>query len=178
MVAIVLGTNEGRDSYVEHFFSTVPSDCEDMITVVSGSYEITQIQDAYCDGLRSFVYLQDSCLVTDWSAFLRKIGDAPETAYLIPRPSCYAMVYSARVLEFMEFPTIRDKEDSIFFETVFLDQYELTAKRLELQVPVLYPEMTDGEALGAERYYNGLPERRLHLRSSDRSFHKMKATYR
>lgn len=178
---IIVGTNEGRDNFVDHFASMTPLWAEPLVDIAYGTYELAQIQKAYHSNIGRFLYLQDTMWVSDWVSLIDKIESAPETAYCFPRPSMYSAIYSSRVLGKMDFPKVNHKEDAIFWETVWVDQYELRAAQLGLEMPTLYPEANDHEAIAAQRYYV-IPDTdeisRLHLRSKCGTINKAKATYR
>ncbi len=193
MTPIVLGTNPERGLYVENFMAKVPKFFRDYIYVSeTWDMELGAIRDG-ANRFDRFAFLQDTMEVHNWIMFMDAIG-RHHTAYIIPRPSCYAMVYDSELV-FRALLTVgmpgQDKELAIMGETLFCDQYEYLASRYYHgggNLPVLYPEMTDKEALDAIRFdyrwsstsepSGGPVKPRLHLRSGDGTLSKYKATYR
>lgn len=181
---VVVATNPDRGVYLDHFMEGVPSWMTEHLYVMSTlGMEIGAIirfLSYYHEPV--FALLQDTHMVHDWTEFMSDVQLHP-TAYIQPRPACYAMVYRSHILRDMDIPWVgQNKEAAIHNETAVLDEYERRAVAAGYgangRLPVLYPEMTDREALDAGRFHDGLPERRLHLRSSCGTLSKMKATFR
>lgn len=179
MTPIVLGTNPDRGNYVDRFMANVPKFFQDYIYVASTwNMELGAIREGM-NKFDRFAFLQDTMRVHNWIMFMDAIG-SHHTSYILPRPSCYAMVYDSytvgRALLQVGMPG-QDKELAILGETMFCDAYASYYPNL----PVLYPEMTDGEALAQNRFYyldGEGAKARLHLRSSCGTLSKYKATYR
>lgn len=181
-IPVIVATNPDRKAYVDHFMKDVPKKYRfDIVVCSTWGMELGALQLAH-ERLKlheSFVFLQDTMKVHDWDLFMDAVEAIEETAYILPRPCCYAMLYNNNVLDEMQIPAVgQDKELSIQMETAFCDDYESTARRLGYDVPTLFPEMTDGEALLNDRFYDGLDGRRLWLRSGDNALSKFKATFR
>ncbi len=186
MTPIVLGTNPDRERYVEHFMDGVPKFFRDYIYVASTwDMELGAIREGM-NKFERFAFLQDTMKVHNWITFMDALN-RHHTSYIIPRPSCYAMVYDSelvrKALLDVGMPG-QDKELAIMGETMFCDSYVWYAEGqfLEGTLPVLYPEMTDGNALANSRFAYMYCEEgatpRLHLRADDGSFSKYKATFR
>ena len=179
---IIVASNPNRRHFQDHFMSFIPEKNRGQFCVVETMDQELGAVAWASERFNWFVLLQDSMWLTDPLEFSKKIV-FHNTAYIIGRPSCYSLIYSGRVLEQMEIPMPgQDKELSIGWETGFIDAYERVAVGMGFgkdgKRPVLYPEVTDGEALAAGRYYEMFGEKRLHLRSSDGVLNKGKLTYR
>ena len=176
---VVVGTNPERENFLDHFLDGIPGYARDYLYVANTwGMELGHIAEAYTMGFPKFAFLQDSMKVHDWAKFMNDINSV-ETGYILPRPSCYSMIYRHDVLNEIFLPHVgQDKELSIAMETLFCDEYENVAKKQGFAVPTLYPEMTDRDALSSDRFYEELGEKRLHLRSKCGTLSKFKATYR
>lgn len=181
MTPIVLATNPDRQAYVDHFMKDVSNFFRDYVYVASTwNGELGAIEEG-SNLFNVFALLQDTHVVNNWGQFMIDLS-LYKAAYIMPRPSCYAMVYDSSIIRKM-YPLPlpgQDKEAMIANETLFCDEYERLAREYHGDVPVLYPEMTDGDALSHVRYYDWMPDGpdRLHLRSSCGTLSKMKRTYR
>ncbi len=179
---IVLGTNPDRTRYVENFMRSVPKLFRDYIYVAeTWDQELGAIREG-ANKFDRFAFLQDTAWISanSWMVFMDAINKY-HTAYILPRPSCYMMVYDSSIVS-KALPHVgmpgQDKELAILGETMFVDRYEELAGG---SLSVIYPEMTDGEALAAGRYFyldNESGKPRLHLRSADGVLSKFKATFR
>lgn len=172
---IVVSTNPDRGHWINDFLDSVPSEFTQYVDVYSGwNFECAAIKHGLEQGYEKFLMLQDTCLIKN-SEFI-KLASQYETAWVIPRPSCYLGVYSSRVLEEMTWPIIEknDKESSITHELAWCDEYEEKARAiLEIpSMPVIFPELTDGEALSADRFVERHGERRLALENEFLAKHK------
>lgn len=191
MTPIVVGTNPDREKFLDNFMKDVPSFFRNYIYVASTwNMELGAIQEGALVFDR-FAFVQDTMKVHNWITFMDALN-RHHTSYIIPRPSCYAMVYDSelvrQVLVHVGMPG-QDKELAITGETMFCDNYESLHRIVEgTELPVLYPEMTDGNALANASFDytfytggsadGGEDKPRLHLRSNDGAFSKYKATYR
>ncbi len=179
MTPIVLGTNPERGHYVERFMRDVPAFFRDYIYVAeTWDQELGAIREG-ANKFDRFAFVQDTMQVHNWIKFMDALN-RHHTSYIIPRPSCYSMVYDSytvfRALLQVGMPG-QDKELAIMGETMFCDSYAQYFPSL----PVLYPEMNDQEALKAGRYFyldGESAKARLHLRSADGTLSKYKGTYR
>lgn len=192
MTPIVVGTNPDRSKFVDNFLDGVPFFFRDYIYVSeTWDMELGAIRDG-ANRFERFAFVQDTMKVHNWIMFMDALN-RHHTSYIIPRPSCYAMVYDSdlvrKALLHVGMPG-QDKELAITGETIFCDQYAWYAEGqfLDGTIPVLFPEMTDGNALANSRFDytfytggtndGGEDKPRLHLRSDCGSFSKYKATYR
>lgn len=177
---IVVSTNPDRTEWVERFMASYQR-CQQEVEIVVIStwhFELGAIWKAHHLGLHRFIFLQDSVQIHDWDQFLDDC-QPHDSALIIPRPNCYLSVFNRRVLLSMDEPARiakGDKEAAITGETVFMDEYTRHARREGLATPTIYPTLTDGEALAAERYGNFNGEQRLAL--SNGIITKWKGTWR
>jgi len=139
--------------------------------VTEGNYELGKLKHIYdtYDEER-FVFLQDSTTIVS-AAFWELLEQYDGSVAFLPDPypfGCYMAVYERSVLHHMEWPEIKDKEDSIRYEHEWTRSYATLAGG----VPVLFPELTDRNGQVAEMCG------RTNLVLENAYFRKWKGTWR
>lgn len=166
-VPVVISTGMGRGVWVRDCLDSIPRGDVTIHRSATGG-ELGAIRAIYRDThMPRWLLLQDSCVASGPGLF-DAVDKVSGPLLVAPRPCMYLAVYERSVLDQMVLPDVEagaDRELAIQHETEFMDAYVSTAQRLGFDVPTLYPDFTDTNAIGEEPRHgrNNLVLRNEHL---------------
>jgi hypothetical protein len=121
--AIVIATSPGREMWVKDCLESIKSD---VIVVSVNGYELGKIKWVYENtNLDKFVFLQDSVVIRDEEALL-KLFEYDGSVCLMDVPNhmgSYLGIYERKILDKIEIPECKTKEQSILYEIEWTTKY-------------------------------------------------------
>jgi hypothetical protein len=128
--AIVISTAPGREAWVKDCLEPLKSDT---IVVSTGGFELGKIKWVYDNtNLDKFLFLQDSIVVRNEQALLELL-DFDGSVCLMDVPQCfgsYLGIYERKILEKINIPEVKTKEEAIFQEINWTSQYVASCDHL------------------------------------------------
>lgn len=151
-VPVVIATGMDRGRWLTDCLGSIQRDRLTICRSRTGG-ELGAIRMIYRDThWPRWLLLQDSCVVLDQGLF-DLVDEVDGPLLVAPRPCMYLAVYERRVLDVVGIPDAAggaDRELAIRYECEWIDQYVDAAVAMGYKVPVLFPDLTDGNARGVE----------------------------
>lgn len=143
--AIIIGTSDGRDKWVNECSISCCNPRYKIVVIKDNGFELAHISKAYNLGYDEFLYLHDTCIIKDKSIFdIVFEENKDKSVALSDHPNIFGMYlgkYKRKALKGMEIPIVTTKLDAINYEETWTTQY---INRPLSNTVLLSPPLHDG----------------------------------
>lgn len=140
--AIVIGTDYGREKWIANVLRTLESVPYQVMALTQGRYELGKIRWVYeHTDLEEFLFVHDTMEFKriDW---LEEVFAYPFSVALTNKPCMFGMYlgkYQRKVLKHVPIPEVKTKEESVYYESHWTNEYF----KVDPAAKVLWPGLDD-----------------------------------
>lgn len=148
--AAVVGTNHGRDHWLNDFVSSISKDIP-LVVVKQPGYEVGHIKWVYENtDIDRFIYFQDSFEIVDNELLLYLLKETDGSMCLMCggwHPQSYTALFERKTLDLLdEIPFANNKAEAMGYEDKFIEMY-----RQKVEKMVCYP-LNQNISMGVYRH--------------------------